>query len=256
MPENPLLPNSELRALHALLQHVSALHSSQEVTTARGRSPSFSLGPGTEAVLSSTLLQLQAGDVIFPEPGEVDLPSILAGRRFTRAQKPPGILQVTGGSSRLFAAAGIAAGLRRTGEGRLVLAFSSLRLAEERWREALAWAQEDKLPLILVCVDKSGADAFRDSGKIEPEAISWQGLQQVSEKTQLPALAVDGQDAVAMYRVVQESVLRARALAGPVAIWAVLPTEKELRRPSKISVSPLNRLEKYLQVRKISFRSR
>lgn len=254
MPENPLLPNAELRALFLLLQQAEGLtvnsrQTSPDAVKQRGakRKPAV----GTEALLAATLLQMQPGDLVLPEVGSEAVVDRLRSKRKTRSTDV--LVPVSPESRnlpRMMAAAGVAAGLRRLREGHFVVAFCRSSLSEPRWVEAITWAQEESLPLITVCVDASGAEAFRDIAATA-EAPSWTAVQRVATQVQLPVLAVDGQDAVAVYRVVQESILRARALGGPVVIWAVLPTEKDLRRPPRTTTSPLQRLEEYLRVRKL-----
>jgi pyruvate dehydrogenase E1 component alpha subunit len=71
-------------------------------------------------------------------------------------------------------------------------------------------------------------------------------MQRLAKKLHLPVFAVDGEDAVAVYRVMQESVLRARAGGGPAVFWAVLSPQ----RPSRSDL-PLARLRSYLAARRI-----
>ncbi len=78
--------------------------------------------------------------------------------------------------------------------------------------------------------------------------MTWTGMVRFAKKLGLPILAVDGEDAVAVYRVMQESVIRARYGGGPAVLWAVTtPPGTALTR----SRQPLARLEHYLAVRKI-----
>jgi len=80
------------------------------------------------------------------------------------------------------------------------------------------------------------------------EALTWAAMVPFAKKLRLPILAVDGEDAVAVYRVMQESVIRARYGGGPAVLWTVTtPPGTALTRGRQ----PLARLERYLAVRKI-----
>jgi pyruvate dehydrogenase E1 component alpha subunit len=63
---------------------------------------------------------------------------------------------------------------------------------------------------------------------------------------QLPYFPVDGEDAVAVYRVMQETSARARAGGGPSVIWAMLSATRLTPRQQ-----PLRRLEAYMAARDI-----
>ncbi len=255
MAENPLLPNAELRALHKLLAIGSNMEGAKpepgdHQPTKRKTVPKRI---GSAALLAGTLLQLRAGDLVLPEAEDLLAAStLLRGNKKGRGKKAT-IHSFGVEAPRLLLAAGLASALRRSGTDHLVLAFVRSGVSEPQWTEALTWAQTDKLPLVLVCADLSGAEAFRQTSQAQSEALEWHSFQRVAGRLKLPILSVDGQDAVAVYRVMQESILRARAHGGPAVLWAVLPSEREIRRSHKAVTSPLDRLEHYLRTRKISF---
>ncbi len=255
MPENPLLPNAQLGALHALLEQVLT----HEKQLPRKKSSSGAAKTGSavpvsrrEALLAGTLLQLCAGDILVAEPADL-LPAALL---LSRAEEGGASnLSLSPGSPQLALATGLAEALQRGGTDRLVFVLLRTGMAEAEWASTLARAEEAKLPLIVACADPSGADTFRRTSQTAPDtrlSVSWSSVQKVASKSKLPVLSVDGEDAVAVYRVMQESVLRARSGGGPALIWAMLPTPAEARIQPR-SALPLRRLERYLRTRHIAF---
>lgn len=244
MPENPLLPNAQLRALHSLLQ----LASDRKLPKPRKTKGQLAPGQGgKEALLAGTLVQLGAGDVLITDAADLASELLPQGSAILRC--PPE-------TPRLASAAGIAEGLRRTGSDRIALVLLQANTQEAQWADALAWAQEATLPLVIACSDASGSDAFRShpvpSAAARSGPLSWSALARVAGRLKLPVLSVDGEDPVAVYRVMQESALRARSGGGPAVLWAMLPSlaERTAKRPK--SAQPLRRLEHYLATRGIS----
>jgi TPP-dependent pyruvate/acetoin dehydrogenase alpha subunit len=127
-----------------------------------------------------------------------------------------------------------------------VLAYVQAGTIEFEWTDALMWAVEEGLPLILVCADATGGTG--KAGRPKENKLSWMGVDKLARKALLPTLAVDGEDAVAVYRCMQESVIRARGGGGPAIIWAVMSGAKKVVPRSR---QPLGRLESYLKVRNI-----
>jgi TPP-dependent pyruvate/acetoin dehydrogenase alpha subunit len=97
------------------------------------------------------------------------------------------------------------------------------------------------LPLLVIC-------AAIDSGTHKPQAsaMSWPSAQRLSTRCALPVLSVDGEDVVAVYRAVQESLLHIRFGSGPVLLWAVCSP----RRPA-LAQQPVRRLQSYMRARGI-----
>lgn len=77
------------------------------------------------------------------------------------------------------------------------------------WKKALAQSAKRSLPVVFVSLRAAGeAPAFLDSETIAPEAMAFG----------VPIITVDGNDAVAVYRVAYESLFRARELSNPTLI--------------------------------------
>jgi TPP-dependent pyruvate/acetoin dehydrogenase alpha subunit len=78
------------------------------------------------------------------------------------------------------------------------------RASLDPWREALSFARAYTLPMIFV--------AWKNATPLKPKAHS------------LPIIPVDGNDAVAVYRVASEAITHARKGNGPTLIHCVYPT--------------------------------
>ncbi len=265
MAENPLLPNAELRALYRLLQRACRLEPAASASGSAGdrRSPALagkraaggtarSAAVDLEALLAATLLQVRPKDVVVADDLTEAISSLLQAATPAEARQPRATVQGSGfGDRKLLFATGLASALRHSGDSALVLLFVRPGAEEESWAVALEWAQRELLPLIVVYADRSGSEALRAGPANAAGALDWGTLQRTAGRLKLPVLTVDGADSVAVYRVMQESVLRARAQGGPAVLWAVLPEPKG-RRQQKRKDSSLSRLEHYLQTRNIA----
>lgn len=250
MAENPLLPNAELLALLAEMKRCAKM----EAAAARkaGNPKRAAGGSGLvsrEALLAGTTMQLRPGDLLVTEPA--DAVAAQLGPRNKQGNTAINLPALDRTSSRLLIAVAMAAALRGTGSEHVVLAYVRARRPEPVWATALTWAQEQLLPLILVCADASGPQAFQPAATASKQAFGWKEVQRAAAKVQLPILTVDGEDGVAVYRVMQESVLRARAGGGPAILWAMLPSPRDLRTGRPNSAKPITRLQRYLRMRNI-----
>ncbi len=256
MPENPLLPDAELRALLALTMRCTKLEAAlgKIVIPRRGQRSGAS---GREAALAATAMQMRPGDLWLPEPA--DRLALTLASKPDKAKLPavdslPG--EYTKGQSRLLLAATMAAALRiaRTdpqAEYSVALTLQRAGTADPSWPAALAWAQERLLPLLVVCFDASGPAAFTAEARTAPSRFVWTAVARAAARLQLPILTVDGEDAVAMYRTAQEALLRARTGGGPALLWAALPTPAQRAARPKTQ-RPLARLTRYLRTRGIA----
>jgi pyruvate dehydrogenase E1 component alpha subunit len=233
--ENPLLPHRKLKELYKLMLRCREL---SDKTLAR------------EALLAATTIHLQPGDLLCPEPGD-DLATLAPAAKSKKL--PASTLIPPAGLARLAAAAAAARGLQAAppappaesedpAEPALVLAYARTSIAEPAWQPALTWAHTAALPLILTIAD-TGTNARTSATQ---PALTWPNLSGFAKRLRLPILSVDGEDAVAVFRCMQESAIRARSGSGPAIIWAVMSP-----KPQPRSRQPLARLQKYLADRKI-----
>ena len=235
MAENPLLPHRKLRELHAHMLRCRELE--------RKQSP----GRGArEALLAATTAQLQPGDLLSTDLDDVRAATLAPAA--AKQGKTSSLLSAPGTLSRLAVCAGAATGLQAAGIEGLVLTIAHAGAAEPGWQAALEWAHGQQLPLLLACADAG----FRPrAGKRGEPLMEFGAMQRLAQRSRLPVLTVDGEDAVAVYRVMQEAALRARHGGGPAVLWATI---SPLRAGAKLprASQPIVRLEKYLATRGIA----
>ena len=116
---------------------------------------------------------------------------------------------------------------------RVVVAFCAQEKPPlESWHDALQAAAVQKLPIIFVI--ENGTASEDESPHLEPVSF-------LAREYGFPGIIVDGADAVAVWRVAQESVHRARNGSGPTLI--------DCR--SDASRDPLEHMERYLKTRRL-----
>ncbi len=108
--------------------------------------------------------------------------------------------------------------------------------AGDRWHEALKFAGIHKLPIIYVLKRHSAFGLGPTSRNPVLDDLSF-----VARDCGFPSIIVDGKDAVAVWRVTQESIHRARNGAGPTLI------ECEIQQAG--SSDPLAHMEHYMKKR-------
>ncbi len=253
MPENPLLPDAELRTLLALLKRCATLENPSERSgTGQSRPHPPQNASGREAVLAATVLQLKAGDLFLPEPADAVALSLVPQPEGAANDQPDAIpRKIAVSTSRFLLGASMAAALRLSGSEHLVLLLTSTNSKDPGWAAALAWAQERLLPLVVVCTDPRGPAAFTSKPVRSPGKFDWSEVSRSAARLKLPVLTVDGEDAVAIYRATQEAMLRARAGAGPAVLWAALPARAQLAERPRTR-RPVARLAQYLRSRGIA----
>ncbi len=212
-----------------------------------------------EALLAATAIHLQAGDLVSAPPGDLciaDLaradPARLGERQTYAGLLTPPLAARASDHPRLLLSAAAAMGIQAGDHHGVVLSLCHGGSPEPRWREALEWACNSRLPLLTVCIAGS-ARAFAGRTQRGQPALTYATLTTLARRWRLPVLTVDGEDAVAVYRVMQESVLRARMGDGPAVIWAAMTPRAALSRMPP-SAQPMARLRRYMAVRKIALR--
>ena len=118
---------------------------------------------------------------------------------------------------RLRLAVGAASALKVQADRRLVLAYVAAdSVGSAAWKQLLGVAGQGDLPVIFVLLPTS---ASKSQGTISDRAQGWG----------VPGMPVDAADPIALYRVLQESVLRARSGDGPALIECVPWPEADTR---------------------------
>jgi TPP-dependent pyruvate/acetoin dehydrogenase alpha subunit len=221
---HPLISNDRLRHLYVtllrarLLRHRNRLAGSAAPLVAR------------EAIVTGTVTHLEDGDAVMPAAGD-RLAALARGnglRRVLASAPPPGILSSAPTAEARFAiASGYA--MARQGTKDIVLAFSGAGVTSlDALRASLGYAAQHKLAIIFVM--ETAADADLSSARH-------------TDPLGLCGIPVDGNDVVAIYRVAQEAIQRARRGVGPTLIdckpW---PLTSKLDGPA----DPVRRLEQAL----------
>jgi dehydrogenase E1 component len=178
-----------------------------------------------EAVLVGAAMELKHGDCIVPLP-QAPLAELVRGKSSLRSFVSAQVLTATIQDPQLQIgmAAGLALSLRDQGQSHIALALGGIDLLlQTGWAEALNFAAGQKLPLVFVIAHAAARDLRSDQ-----------------RNNAVPAITVDGSDVVAVYRVMQESIRRARQGHGPTVIEARLG-----------DVDPLLFMESYLRTRNL-----
>jgi len=235
LPENPLLPNRRLKEMLELMQRCHALDRRNPKRLTR------------EALLAATSIHLLPGDILSSDAADTTAKAIAPAAKDNALVTWSAVVEPEENFalpkvSRLALCAAMAQGLRSSGTGGIVLAFANTLSPEAGWADAFEYAQRARLPLLLAVADPTAGRAARNAS-----ALSLPTISKVAKKLKLPVLPVDGEDAVAVYRVMQECTLRARLGEGPAVIWGLLtpPASARLAR----SQQPIARMETYLTVR-------
>ena len=245
MYENPLLANKKLQELYALMQRLRA---------ASRREPALL---GLEAVLAASLMQVEPGDFVS------SLPTLTTAATLAVERAAGSTRGGSGGSTRsspaplpkgqrIAVATGIAQGLQLAKDSRLCLCFTLAGSPEQGWHEALTYATKARVPLIVICLDSTkGTRKTRETQKSVGSALTSEAILKLAAPIHLPVLSVDGTDAVAVYRVMQESVLRGRTLGGVAVIWCALPAVTSGTAKATGRIDPLTHMRGYLAERKL-----
>ena len=235
MHENPLVPNAKLRQMYGAMaearvldEHVAGLQKRVKGSKGRGRLDSIR---GQEACRVSTAIDLGPGDLVSDSQAGVVM-DLLAGAKVNSllkrvaelhsGKKAKGV-KLDGASVRLLPwiddagerlrmAMGAALSFKILGRANVVVAYVRHgEVGRGVWRKVLELAGKLELPVIFVVLPAGKGDS-RD------------GMVNLSAKTArwgVPGIPVDAGDAVALYRVAQESLGRTRGGDGPVLIECV-----------------------------------
>jgi TPP-dependent pyruvate/acetoin dehydrogenase alpha subunit len=243
--ENPLVPNAKLRQMYTTILEARMLEDAV-AKKARGRIASIR---GQEAVRVSTAIELGPEDLVSDVAASAGMGLILGGepasllKRFSSAKIEKAsvgerLLPVMpDAEERLHVAVGAAAALKAQKRGGVVVAYSPAgEIGNVGWRRVLEPAAKLELPVIFVVLPPTRRTK---SGGSVLAACHVAGV---------PGMSVDVCDAVALYRVTQESLGRTRACDGPVLIECVAwHVEGKRTAPD----DPLEHLKAFLLERKI-----
>jgi TPP-dependent pyruvate/acetoin dehydrogenase alpha subunit len=208
---------------------------------------------GQEAVRAGTALQLGPNDLVSDTEPSAGMASILGSdpftllKAFTSLTKAPSVSRllptVANAEERLRMTLGAALALKAQGQQGVVVAYLRKdELNAAAYGRLLKPAAKYELPVIFVVLPrliarKQGDDVAK--------------IAKIAGKSGVPGIPVDACDAVALYRVTQESLGRTRAGDGPVLVECV-SWRVEGRRQNTPPTDPLEHLKSFLLGREIS----
>lgn len=215
--ENPLLGHARMRAMFRGLVEVRALS-----TLAAKRD---GLPRTLEACWVGTAIDLQEGDLVSGVHAGAygGFLRAVGVRKTDRAATSGEFQRVIEriASARAFAgtasdeaccAIGQALAVKAVGGKQVVVAYVGAdALNATEWKRVLQVACEGALPLVLVAIPAMKAKAAVDLSAVSGKVSG----------AQIPVISVDAGDAVALYRVMQETCVRARADGGVVVVECV-----------------------------------
>lgn len=228
--ENPLMPDERLRQMYTAMAQMRMLE--EYLSGHGGRKEAKGAGlkiRGEEAARASTALSLGAGDLLSDcteAPGMELLLGAKLGdlkRRVSASSRKGAVVDVAERYARrippvedageqMQIALGAAAALKAQRAGRVLLVYVRPGRAKlKRWEKTLSVAGRRELPVIFVVLPEQRGGRFAAEGELSGRARGWG----------VPGFPVDGSDAIALYRVMQESLLRGRADGGPALIECI-----------------------------------
>jgi Dehydrogenase E1 component len=267
--DNPLMPNARLRQIY--LAMVKARTLGRTLPRKRTDRPTS----GLEACLVSPTIDLGPGDLVSDvlNGGVIDFlrgvtltavlqPKLAAKKRGVRADCGAAgrLTDPADTVERMWAALGAAAALKalaanakagaaedNTAKQPAVLVLYVLmdRLPAALLRKSLTFAREKALPVLFVVLPSAPAKSARRTAS---------SVSSTAQRCGVPGIPVDAHDAVAIYRVAQESIGHARIGGGPALIEA-MPYVAESNKKRAPAHDPISCLEQYILQRGVATRS-
>ena len=236
-PESPLVPNEALRRMYAGMVESRLL---EEYLRKRQRTVGRPRVRGQEACRTAALLDLKADDfssdlygcATTPYLRGQELSAVLNHRPGAETEVPGLLPELPESRDRLQQAIGVAVCLKRLGLKTIVVFFAGIEEVKPlSWLPHLHRAAQMELPMLFVVLPEI-------AGKTELKAKLGKatGLSARATAAGVPGIAVDASDAMALYRVTQESIGRARAGGGPALIEGLPFAPFAKREPKKIAL--------------------
>jgi acetoin:2,6-dichlorophenolindophenol oxidoreductase subunit alpha len=237
--ENPLIPNKKLRELFVAMvemrlldEHIAGLQrgvKARRLESTRGQeacrvSMAIDLVPGDlvsdaqVGVAMGLLAGVKVGALLRQVEADSSVTANAAGREL------PWIENV---GDRLRMAMGAALSFKMLKRTNVVMAYvREGAVSNGMWRRVLTFASKFELPIIFVVLPGgAGKKSTRDEVGV---------LSAKARACGVPGIPVDSSDAVALYRVAQESLGRMRGGDGPVLVECVAFPVKGRRRDSVV----------------------
>jgi TPP-dependent pyruvate/acetoin dehydrogenase alpha subunit len=255
--ENPLVPNKKLRQMYKAMaearlldEHIAGL---QRGVKARKRLASTY---GQEACRISTAIELGPGDLVSDAQVGVAMDLLLGAEVEAVLVKLNGLVSkdevarksigerqlpwVEDVIDRLKIAMGAALAAKAQKRKNIVVAYVRHREASgKQWRQVLTLAAKLELPIIFVVLPQGENKKGDGAANLHTKSQVWG----------VPGMPVDASDAVALYRVSQESIGRTRGGGGPVLIECISYQLKGERGDT--GADPMLQMKDFLLGRKV-----
>jgi acetoin:2,6-dichlorophenolindophenol oxidoreductase subunit alpha len=258
--ENPLVPNEKMRQMYRAMvearvldEHIAKLQKKMK------RRLTFDTIRGQEACRVSTAIDLGPGDLMSDSQVGVVM-DLLAGEKVRSLLKRVAEFhsgkklkkaEATGASGRLMPwtedageqlrmAMGAALSFKTLKRANVVVAYVRHgEIARGVWRKLLELVSKLELPMIFVVLPAGNKGKRVGTGDLSAKTARWG----------VPGIPVDAADAVALYRVAQESLGRTRGGDGPVLIECM---ESQIKSKSRRApIDPLIQMKEFLLDRKV-----
>lgn len=265
--ENPLVPNQKLLQIYTAIvemrlldEYAATLHHKKKLHRKPGSIR------GQEACRVSTAIELQPGDIVSDAQGGAAmgllfgakagslLRSISADRKKKEraaAAAEEAIAKrllpwIEGVEDRLKLALGAALACKTLKQSNTVIVYiDRTEVTKGLWKSVLSLSGKLELPIIFVILPEKGKKA----GAVD--------LCARARAAGVPGIPVDANDAVALYRVAQESIGRTRGGGGPVLIDCVAAATNEQRgNENNEGDDPIIHMKKFLVERKVCAETR
>ncbi len=212
----PLISNQKLLALYSTMLKCHMIEERMRIHTEASR---FTVNgyavTGQEATFAGVVLDLLPEDTVSAFPGDL-IPLFIKGLPLEKLFAQP--LSASHASptvaAQLSVATGAAFANKKSKNKKIAVVFCDRACtSQSSWQKALNSAGIHALPILFV------SRSTRPDGQASPEAQSKRRHKPLKTKTcSFPTLTVDGNDAVAVYRVACEAIAHARMGDGPTLI--------------------------------------
>jgi acetoin:2,6-dichlorophenolindophenol oxidoreductase subunit alpha len=258
--ENPLVPNKKLRQMYVAMAEARVLdeHIARSQKSVK-RQRRLDSTRGQEACRVSTAIDLGPGDLVSDSQVGVVM-DYLAGEKVSRllkrvaefhsGKRPTGTKRdgasgrllpwIDDAGERLRMAMGAALSFKTLGRANVVVAYvRHSEVGKGVWRQVLRLASKLDLPIIFVCLPAAKGEKNGGMVNLSAKTARWG----------VPGIPVDAGDAVALYRVAQESMGRTRGGDGPVLIECI--EYRVSGKDGSLPVDPLAQMKADLLNRKL-----
>ncbi|WP_263384288.1 thiamine pyrophosphate-dependent enzyme [Granulicella arctica] len=219
--ESPLVPNRKMQRMY---QGIIESRMLEELLRKRYKKAKLGSSYGQEACRNAALIDLEPGDLVSDlpesltaafllgaEPGTIIENIVQKKSATSKSSFPASLLPPIGDTAeRLHVALGAALTLKRLSPSRILVVFVEAgEVKPSTLKHTLHFAAQQELPMLFVVLPQPTSKV---TSKVVRKALSPSAR---STSLGVAGIPVDASDAVALYRVVQESIGRARSGGGP-----------------------------------------